>query len=71
MRNHAIVAVLLGTRLSFVVLIAAEDGLFALAQVAEGHTEYEGELQVGEICIQNFKLLICQLFLILDHYFNC
>ena len=68
MRDHALIAVLLGARLSFEVLIATEDSLFALAQVAEGHAENEGELQVWKICIQNFKLVICLLFLILDHY---
>ena len=64
---HHHIAILLGARLSFKVLIAAENGLLPFAKMAEGHTEDEGKFQVRKLDIKLLKFVICQFFLVRYH----
>ena len=67
MGAHAVVAVLLRARLSLEVLVAAKDGLLALAEMTECYAEDKCKLQVRKLAIEFLKLLISQLFLVLNH----
>ena len=65
--DHAVVAEAFGAGEHFVVLEAAKDGLFALANVAEGHAEEHRKLEVGQLSHQFFELPTRLLFLVRNH----
>jgi len=62
--EHAFVAKLFRARLRLEVFVAAEDSLFAFAEMAESHAENKCKLKMRQLCRQLFVLLVCQLFLI-------
>ena len=58
MRRHALVAILFRARLGFEVFVAAKNGLFALAEMAESDAKDKGELEMRELSVKLLELFI-------------